>query len=53
MIVNADLHEALYKNKTPVTTSQLPSSNIIDDGWYIQEMFSGSTRRNAYDRRSR
>lgn len=41
MAANVNLHEALYKNKTPVTTSQLPSSNIIDDGWYIQEMFSG------------
>ena len=40
MVANVNLHQSLYKNKTPVTTSQLHSSNIIDDGWYIQELFS-------------
>ena len=41
MASNADKHEGFYTETSPVTTSQLPSSNLLPDGWYFAEGVSG------------
>jgi len=42
MASNADKHEGFYIVNSPVTTNQLPSSNLLPDGWYFAEGTSGN-----------